>query len=216
MHLIETFIQIILHLDDHLQTFLQVYGAWAYLALFLIIFCETGLVFFPFLPGDSLLFAAGAITARQNLSLPDLMVLLSLAAMLGDQVNYWIGRKIGHWLIHLKDAWYFKKAYLKKTHDFYERYGGKTLIIARFVPIVRTFAPFAAGLSEMTYWRFCSFSVCGGLFWVVSLTICGYIFGNLPFIRNHFTLIVLAIIFISLLPGIYHGVRGLLKRSKTA
>ncbi len=202
MQLIHQLVEFILHLDVHLASFINSYGDWAYGLLFLIVFCETGLVITPFLPGDSLLFAAGAIAAQHLISIHWLIITLAAAALLGDQTNYWIGRHIGHILIKMKDRWYFKKKYLHKTHAFYEKYGGKTLVIARFIPILRTFAPFVAGLSEMTYWRFCLFSVGGGIFWVSIVTTAGYLFSHIPAVKNNFMLVILAIIIISVIPGI--------------
>ena len=166
------------------------------------LFCETGLVVTPFLPGDSLLFAAGAMAALKLIHIKLLLLILGLAAILGDQTNYWIGRNIGHLLIKMKDSWYFKKAYLTKTHRYYENYGGKTLVMARFIPIVRTFAPFIAGLAEMNYLHFCLFSVGGGIFWTASLSLLGYLFSNIPLVKNNFMLVVLAIIIISILPAL--------------
>src|SRR3990167_4178914 len=183
-------IEFIIHIDVHLGQLIEEFGVITYLIIFLIVFCETGLVVTPFLPGDSLLFAAGAMAALKLMHIKILILSLGLAALSGDQVNYWIGRNIGHLLIKMKDSWYFKKAYLKKTHNYYEQYGGKTLVIARFVPIVRTFAPFIAGLSEMTYWRFCLFSICGGIFWIASLSLLGYLFGNIPLVKNNFMLVI--------------------------
>lgn len=202
MQLIHQLIDFVLHLDVHLAAFISAYGSWAYGLLFLIVFCETGLVITPFLPGDSLLFAAGAIAAQHLISIHWLIVTLTLAALLGDQTNYWIGRNIGHLLVKMKDRWWFKKKYLDKTHAFYEKYGGKTLVIARFVPILRTFAPFVAGLGEMTYWRFCLFSVFGGILWVGAVTTAGYLFSSIPIVKNNFTLVIFAIIIISIIPAL--------------
>lgn len=207
MHYLELFANLILHLDAHIGAFFQAYGTWAYIILFLVIFCETGLVIMPFLPGDSLLFAIGALASRHMINLKWMVFLLSLGAILGDQTNYWIGRSIGHYLVRLKDRWYFKKSYLDRTHQFYETYGGKTLVIARFVPIIRTFAPFVAGLGKMYYGKFCFYSISGGIFWIASLILAGFLFGNIPLIRNNFSIVVIGIIFISILPAIVTFIR---------
>lgn len=202
MQLIHHLIDFVLHLDVHLAAFINAYGSWAYALLFLIVFCETGLVVTPFLPGDSLLFAAGAIAAQHLISIHWLIITLTFAALLGDQTNYWIGRNIGHLLVKMNDRWWFKKKYLHKTHAFYEKYGGKTLVIARFVPILRTFAPFVAGLGKMTYWRFCAFSIFGGILWVGSVATAGYLFSSIPVVKNNFTLVIFAIIIISIIPAV--------------
>jgi membrane-associated protein len=192
----------ILHLNKHLDTLAGQYGLWIYAILFLIVFCETGLVVTPFLPGDSLLFAAGAVAAGGALNVFVIIALLVVAAVLGDSVNYWLGDTAGHKLIR-KYPRLIKQQYLEKTHDFFERYGGKTIIIARFVPIVRTFAPFVAGIGEMTYARFMSFNVVGALLWVLLLVPAGYFFANVPFVKENFSMVILAIIILSILPGIY-------------
>jgi membrane-associated protein len=206
MDALKELIDIFLHLDRHLKPILDTYGAWTYLLLFAIVFCETGLVVTPFLPGDSLLFAAGAFAATGSLSLVWLLVLLFLAAVLGDTANYWIGHSLGQRLLAMRRL--VKPEHLERTHEFYERYGGKTIVIARFVPIVRTFAPFVAGLGRMSYWRFMSYNVVGGALWVAICTVAGYLFGNLPFVRDNFSLVVLAIIAVSLLPAVYEIWRG--------
>ena len=194
-------LDVVLHLNKHLDALVGDYGPWVYAILFLIVFCETGLVVTPFLPGDSLLFAAGAIAAGGNLNIFVLMVLLFVAAILGDTVNYFIGDKAGRQLMR-RFPRLIKQEYLTRTHEFFERYGGKTIIIARFVPIVRTFAPFVAGVGEMSYARFMSFNVIGAFLWVVLLVPAGYFFANVPFVKNNFSLVILAIIFLSILPGI--------------
>ena len=191
----------ILHLNVHLEVLVANYGVWVYAILFLIVFCETGLVVTPFLPGDSLLFAAGAIAAGGGLNLFALMALLILAAIAGDTVNYWIGDRLGHKLV-ARYPRLLKRKHLDKTHEFFERYGGKTIIIARFVPIVRTFAPFVAGVGEMTYARFMSFNVVGALLWVLLLVPAGYFFANVPFVKENFSLVILAIIILSIVPGV--------------
>jgi membrane-associated protein len=205
-------VNVFLHLDQHLFDAVQTYGTWVYLILFVIVFCETGLVVTPFLPGDSLLFAAGALAASGSLSLPTVIVLLVLAAVLGDTANYWIGYVGG---VRVANR-YIKKEHLDRTHQFYERYGGKTIIIARFVPFVRTFAPFVAGLGSMTYVRFMSFNVVGGVAWVLACTLGGYFFGNLPFVRDHFSVVVLGIVFVSLLPMVFEIVRSRRHSQKSA
>ena len=195
-------IDFVLHLDQHLDGLVTQFGPWLYVILFLIVFCETGLVITPFLPGDSLLFAVGALTAREGgLNFWIVLVVLSVAAILGDTVNYWIGYFLGEKL-QKKFPRLIKPEYLKRTHNFYERYGGKTIIIARFVPIVRTFAPFVAGVGKMTYGRFMMLKVTGGLLWIGLLLPAGYFFGNLEIVRKNFSLVVLAIIFLSILPAI--------------
>lgn len=200
-------LDLFLHLDVHLQTVIQHYGLWTYVILFLIIFCETGLVVTPILPGDSLLFAAGAFAASGALDLTTLLGLLSVAAILGDAVNYTIGHFMGPKVFTQEDSRIFKKEYLERTHQFYETYGGKTIIIARFVPIVRTFAPFVAGVGSMTYWRFASYNVVGGILWITICTVAGYLFGNIPIVKQNFTLVIFAIIFISILPGLIEYLR---------
>lgn len=207
MDTIATFVNIFLHLDQYLRTVIQTYGAWTYLLLFLIIFMETGLVVTPFLPGDSLLFTAGTFAALGAMKVSVLYLLLAAAAIFGDTVNYWIGHLIGPRAFSGRIR-FLKQEYLQRTHEFYERHGGKTIILARFVPIIRTFAPFVAGVGEMTYWKFLSFNVLGGLFWVALFVFGGYYFGNLPIVRQNFSLVVLAIILISILPGVVEYLKG--------
>jgi len=202
MELIKSFIDLFMHLDKYLNVIIQNYGVWTYLLLFLIIFCETGLVVTPLLPGDSLLFAAGTFAALGSLEVGWLFVLLSVAAIAGDTVNYWIGHYVGPKVFHKENVRFLKKEYLDRTHDFYEKHGGKTIIIARFIPIIRTFAPFVAGIGRMTYGHFISYNVLGGLAWIAIFVFGGYYFGNLPFVKRNFTLVILAIIFISVLPGV--------------
>lgn len=206
------FADLFLHLDKHLGQLIQSYGGWTYLILFLIIFCETGLVVTPILPGDSLLFAIGTFCALGYLDLWSVLGLLSVAAVLGDTVNYGIGHYIGPKVFHYKDSRIFRKEYLQKTHEFYEKYGGKTIIIARFVPIVRTFAPFVAGVGAMTYGKFILYNIAGGLLWIFSITLAGYFFGNIPVVKNNFTAVIMAIIVISVLPGFFEYFRH--KREK--
>jgi membrane-associated protein len=200
MDLLHQAVDIFLHLDKHLDDVCRNYGTWTYAILFVIIFCETGLVVTPFLPGDSLLFAAGAMSAKGSLDPWMLFVLLSISAVIGDGVNYAIGKFLGPKVLKNPNSRIFKKDYLDKTHAFYEKYGGKTIIIARFVPIVRTFAPFVAGVGTMTYRTFFAYNVIGGLAWVAICLFAGYFFGNLPFVKKNFELVILAIIFISVLP----------------
>jgi membrane-associated protein len=202
VELIKNFIELFLHLDKHLNVIIQNYGVWTYLLLFLVIFCETGLVVTPILPGDSLLFAAGTFAALGSLKVEWLYILLSVAAIAGDTANYWIGHYVGPKVFHKEDVRFLNKEYLDRTHRFYEKHGGKTIIIARFIPIIRTFAPFVAGIGKMTYGRFISYNVFGGLAWIAVFVFGGYYFGNLPFVKRNFSLVILAIIFISVLPGV--------------
>lgn len=208
MELIKTFIDLFLHLDYHLTWVFENYGLWTYLILFLIIFCETGLVVTPFLPGDSLLFGVGALAAGTSLQIGWLFILLSIAAIVGDAVNYWIGYKLGSKLLQRGDSRFLKKEYIDRTHRFYEKYGGKTIIFARFVPIIRTFAPFVAGVGRMSYRRFAAYNVVGGLVWISSFLYAGYFFGNIPAVKKNFTLVILGIIVVSILPGVIEVVRA--------
>lgn len=205
MEFISNLIELFLHLDEYLAQVISQYGVWTYAILFIIIFCETGLVFTPFLPGDSLLFAAGAFAALGALELWILIPLLIVAAILGDTVNYWIGHWFGMRLFTGKIP-FLKKEYVARTHRFYEKYGGKTIIIARFVPIIRTFAPFVAGIGAMNYPRFITYNVVGGVAWVLIFTLAGYFFGNLPFVKNNFEIVIFAIIGISLVPPIWEAI----------
>ena len=201
MELLTAFIDIILHLDIHLASLLTEYGAWIYGILFLIIFCETGLVVMPFLPGDSLLFVAGALAATSPaLEIDVLIAVLLAAAILGDNTNYWIGRAIGPKVFRWEQSRFFNRAAFDKTNSYFEKHGGKTIIIARFLPLLRTFTPFVAGVAHMTYSRYFLLDVAGGILWIVSLTLAGYWFGNIPFIKNNLTLMILVIIALSLLP----------------
>ena len=219
MELIATFIDIFMHLDRHLGSVIQDYRSWTYLILFLIIFCETGLVVTPILPGDSLLFAAGALAAPKGDN-PDpvlnpfsLFVILSIAAVLGDTVNYWVGSYMGPKVFHKEKVRFLNREYLDRTHRFYEKHGGKTIIIARFMPIIRTFAPFVAGIGKMTYFRFISYNIVGGVVWIAVFVFGGYYFGNIPMVKRNFTLVILAIIFLSILPGIIGFVRHRYRRA---
>ena len=201
-------IGIFLHLDKHLNIVIQNYGIWTYLILFLIVFCETGLVITPLLPGDSLLFAAGSFAGMGMLDVGLLFLLLSGAAILGDSVNYYIGSRMGPKVFQKENSRIFKKEYLEKTRRFYEKYGGKTIILARFVPIVRTFAPFVAGVGTMSYRRFAAFNIAGGILWVGIFVFGGYYLGGLPIVKQNFSIVILAVIFISILPGIVSLFRG--------
>jgi membrane-associated protein len=196
------FVDLIVHLDEHLLWVAQRYGVWIYAVLFLIVFCETGLVVTPFLPGDSLLFVAGTIAGAGEMNVHLMAGLLVLAAVLGDSLNYAIGQYLGPRVFRYEDSWFFRKAYLERTHAFFERHGGKTIVIARFVPIVRTYAPFVAGIGRMQYRRFLLFNVTGALLWVVLLTYAGYLFGNVPVIKDNLTLVIVVIILLSISPGI--------------
>jgi len=207
MELIKSFIDILLHLDKYLLTVIQQYGSWTYAILFAIVFCETGLVVTPFLPGDSLLFAVGAFAATGALDPWLAFVLLSIAAIAGDTVNYWIGDYLGPRVFHYEGSRFFKREHLERTHRFYEKYGGKTIVIARFIPIIRTFAPFVAGIGAMTYWRFVAYNSGGGLLWVASFVGGGYFFGNIPVVKRNVTLVILAIIVISSMPGVIEYLR---------
>ena len=193
-------IDFVLHIDQHLIELTQTYGLWIYAILFLIVFCETGLVVTPFLPGDSLLFAAGAVAALGGMNVHIAAGLLLAAAVIGDAVNFAIGKYFGEKLFAKPDSRVFKREYLDKTHAFYEKYGGKTIILARFVPIVRTFAPFVAGMGDMHYGRFIRYNIIGALMWVGLLTYAGYFFGELPVVKNNFGLVVIGIIAVSVLP----------------
>jgi membrane-associated protein len=203
MEMLQYAIDLFLHLDKHLGDFISAYGLWVYLALFVVIFLETGLVVTPFLPGDSLLFASGALAARGSMSFSVVFVLVSVAAILGDTVNYWIGAYFGGRIVRGEMGFLrVKQDHLDRTHAFFERYGGKTIIIARFVPIVRTVAPFVAGLGSMTYRKFIAYNIIGGLLWVVVCVGGGYVFSDLPFVRDHFSIVIMVIIAISLIPVI--------------
>lgn len=207
MEFIKTVIDILLHLDVHMDLVIRNYGFWTYGILFVIIFLETGLVVTPFLPGDSLLFAAGTFAAIGSLDVTWIIILLAIAAISGDTANYWIGHAAGPKVFTQEKSRLFNKKHLIRTHEFYERYGGKTIIIARFVPIVRTFAPFVAGIGSMTYGRFIAYNILGGVGWVVILVFGGYFFGNIPFIKNNFSFAIGAIIFLSILPAIIEFLR---------
>jgi membrane-associated protein len=213
---ISTLVDIFLHLDKHLQTIVNQYGVWVYALLFLIIFVETGAVVMPFLPGDSLLFVAGAIAGIGGLNLPLLMGLLVVAAILGDALNYSIGKKIGPKVFQWENSRFFNKAAFEKTHAFYEKHGGVTIIVARFMPFIRTFAPFVAGVGAMTYSKFFSFNVIGAILWVVSLTTLGYWIGNTEWVRQNFSVVTLAMIIIPGLPAVFEFLRHTVFKKKTS
>jgi membrane-associated protein len=207
MEFIAYFIDIFMHLDKHLSIIIQNYGTLTYVILFLIIFCETGLVVTPFLPGDSLLFAVGTFAAIGALDVSVVFVLLTIAAVAGDTVNYWIGNFVGPKVFHKDNVRFLNKKHLDRTHQFYEKYGGKTIIIARFIPIIRTFAPFVAGIGSMTYGRFLSYNIIGGILWIAVCVFAGYFFGNIPIVKQNFSIVILAIIFISIMPGVIEFLR---------
>ena len=194
--------QFLAHLDAHLANLAQNYGSWVYVILFLIIFAETGLVVTPFLPGDSLLFVAGAVAAVGAMDVNKLVIVLIIAAFLGNYLNFQIGKYLGKRYFIDRQSRFLKREYLDKTHAFFERHGGKTIIISRFLPILRTYAPFVAGIGRMGNWRFAMFNVVGAALWVAGLTYAGFLFGNFPFIKNNLTLVIVAIIVLSLLPGV--------------
>ena len=200
-------IDFILHIDQHLTELAAQYGAWIYGILFLIIFCETGLVVMPLLPGDSLLFAAGSIAAIGKMNIHLMVVLLIIAAILGDAVNFMIGKFFGEKLFANPNSKIFKQSHLQKTQQFYAKHGGKTIILARFIPIVRTFAPFVAGMGHMTYHHFLAYNVIGGVLWVTLFSYLGYFFGNLPIVKDNLSLVLIAIIVLSILPGIIEIIR---------
>jgi membrane-associated protein len=214
MGFIPDVIDFILHLDRHLFDLCSQYGAWVYAILFVIIFCETGLVVTPFLPGDSLLFAVGSLAAINALDLPTSIVLMILAAVFGDTVNYWIGNYVGPKVFQKENSRLLNKEYLIRTHRFYENHGGKTIIIARFLPIIRTFAPFVAGIGSMTYRRFLLFNIVGGALWVLLFIPAGYFFGSVPFIKNNFSLVIIALILIPGIPSVVEVIRMQLRKRK--
>jgi len=204
---IKSALDAVLHMDAHLRDLCGKYGPWIYALLFLIIFCETGLVVTPILPGDSLLFTVGALCGVSVLSLPVVLILLPVAAILGDNTNYFIGYKLGPKVFRGQSRW-LNKEYLNRTHNFYETYGGKTLVIARFIPIVRTFAPFVAGIGRMAYSKFIGFCVAGGLLWIWGVTLLGYWFGNREFVKKNFGIVIIAIIVISVIPAVVEFIKA--------
>ncbi len=207
MDLVSALLDVVLHLDRHLSDVIQHYGVWTYLILFLIVFCETGLVVTPFLPGDSLLFAVGTFAALGALDLWLAMALLMVAAILGDSLNYAIGARVGPRVFRQEGVRFLNRRHLERTLAFYERYGAKTIVIARFVPIVRTFAPFVAGIGQMRYARFLFYNVTGGAIWILILVLGGYLFGNIPVVRRNFSLVIFAIIGLSILPAVIEVAR---------
>ena len=207
MELLTTFVDIVLHLDKHLQALIAAHGTWVYLILFLIIYCETGLVITPFLPGDSLLFVSGAIAATGALDVHMLALLLIAASFLGDNTNYWVGRFLGPKVFAREGSLLLNPKYLQHTQAFYDKHGGKTIIIARFVPIVRTFAPFVAGVGKMLVPRFIGFAIVGALLWIGSLVYAGYFFGNIPWVKQNLSLVIIGIVILSILPGIIEFTR---------
>lgn len=217
MEFIHYVVDFILHIDVHLTELVAQYGMWVYAILFLILFCETGLVVTPFLPGDSLLFVAGALAAlpTNSLDVHVMVFLMVVAAVAGDAVNYTIGRLFGARLFANPNSKVFRRSYLDQTHKFYEKHGGKTIILARFVPIVRTFAPFVAGMGRMSYRHFALYNVVGALIWVLLLTYAGYLFGNVPFVQNNLKFVIVAIIVVSVLPAIIEVVRHRRAAGKT-
>ena len=207
MNIIESIIDIIFHLDVHLGQIISAYGVATYLILFVIIFIETGLVFAPFLPGDSLLFVAGAFAALGSLNIFVLLVLLMLAAVAGDTANYWIGHFAGDKIV-ASHKFPIKERHLRKTHEYFQKHGGKTIILARFIPIIRTYAPFVAGAGKMHYSKFFYFNVIGAVLWVTLCTLAGYFFGNIPVVKNNFTLFIFVVVAISLIPILAQIIRG--------
>ncbi|NTW97144.1 MAG: DedA family protein [Oscillochloris sp.] len=215
MDLVKGIIDFILHIDEYLGIFVTNYGGWTIGILFVIVFCETGLVFTPFLPGDSLLFAAGAISAQHPgaLPFPLLLIVMIVAAILGDTVNYWIGSSFGHWLLnHPKMP--IKREHIERTHKFFEKHGGKTIILARFVPIVRTFAPFVAGMGNMSYRYFITYNVVGGVIWATLFLTAGRFFGEMEFVKKNFELVAIAIVLVSVLPIVVEFVLARMRRTE--
>jgi len=207
VELIPSLLDILLHLDRHLGEIIRDFGVWTYLILFVIVFCETGLVVTPILPGDSLLFAVGTFAALGALDLAVSLIMLSVAAVAGDSINYAIGYRVGPSVFRGERSRWLKREYLNRTHRFYERHGSKTIVIARFVPIVRTFAPFVAGIGRMTYSRFLTYNVAGGIAWIAIFVLGGYFFGNIPVVKRNFTVVIFAIIVISVLPALIEILR---------
>ncbi|MBI5547909.1 MAG: DedA family protein [Deltaproteobacteria bacterium] len=224
MDYLKLLFDIFLHLDKYLDKALQLFGGWTYLVLFMVVFCETGLVVTPFLPGDSLLFATGAFAAKGSFVLEGALTpassalalfgLISVAAIVGDTVNYWIGRKVGPKIFSRNDVRFLNKKHLERTHAFYERHGGKTIILARFVPIIRTFAPFVAGIGQMSYWRFISYNVIGGIAWVGICIGAGYALANNEWVQKNFSVVIIAIVLISVIPAAVEFLRGWFQERK--
>lgn len=203
MEILTQFIDVVLHLDKYLPPLIQQYGVWIYAILFVVIFGETGFVVLPFLPGDSLLFVAGLVWHQSDMSVPLLITVLGVAAVLGNTCNYAIGRALGPRVFQWEDSRFFSKAALQKTHAFYERHGGKAVLLSRFLPLFRTFVPFVAGVGAMDFGRFSAFNLVGGLLWTVSLTVAGVLFGNIPAVKNNLSLMVVGIVVVSLLPAVF-------------
>ncbi len=212
MNTVSQLVSFILHIDVHLNTIITNYGVLTYAIVFLIVFVETGVVVMPLLPGDSLLFAVGAFSANGALNVWVGMMVLAVAAVIGDTTNYWIGKRLGPKVFQRADSRFFKKAYLDRTRDFYAKHGAKTIIFARFVPIVRTFAPFVAGVGEMPYRTFVTYNIVGGVAWVLLFTLLGYFFGNIPAVEENFSLMIVAIIVLSLVPPVVELVKGKYKK----
>ncbi len=215
MEILAALFDLFIHLDRHLGDIVRDYGTWTYVILFLVIFCETGLVITPFLPGDSLLFAVGTLAALGSLEIGVVLPLLGFAAILGDTVNYSIGRRVGPGIFRRDDVRLLNRRHLDRAHAFYERHGGKTIILARFLPIIRTFAPFVAGVGSMTYPRFAAYNIIGGVVWVGLFTLAGLWFGSIPVVRKHFSLVILAIVAISVSPALLAFVRHRKRRLAT-
>ncbi len=211
MDMISQFIDVFLHIDEHLNVFFLNYGSQTYLIIFLIIFCETGLVVTPFLPGDSLLFALGALSATSTLNIWVFLAILPLAAILGDNVNYWIGNKFGEKVFNKTNSRFFNKKNLEKAHAFYDKYGGIAITICRFAPILRTFVPFVAGMVKMPFTKFTFYNVLGGLLWTTIFLLLGYFFGNIPFVQKHFEFVIIGIVLFSLIPIIYEYIKSRIK-----
>jgi membrane-associated protein len=208
MEVLHEVLDMFLHLDTHLQELIEQYGAWVYVLLFLVVFCETGLVVTPILPGDSLLFAAGTLAALGSLDVYLLFLLLTVASIVGDAVNYACGQIVGPRVFRYQGGWLMNRRHLERAHRFYEKHGAKTIVLARFVPIVRTFAPFLAGVGRMSYARFAAYNALGGIAWVAIFLFAGYWFGNIPAVRRNFTLVILAIVFVSVLPMVVEWIRA--------
>jgi len=213
MEWISSLVDFVLHLDTHLSHILQDFGPWCYLLFFAVIFAETGLVVTPFLPGDSLIFALGTFAAGGFPNIGLVFVVLVAAAILGDSANYAIGKYFGSLILRKQGAWFLKKEHIDRTHRFYERYGAKTIVLARFVPIVRTFAPFVAGVGKMSYAKFLTYNMTGGILWIAAFLFGGYFFGNIPVVKENFTIVIFAIIIISILPAVIEYVREMRRKS---
>ncbi|MCL4208112.1 DedA family protein [Patescibacteria group bacterium] len=216
MQILAFIVDFILHIDTHLNEIIQAYGSLTYFILFMIIFAETGFVVTPFLPGDSLLFAIGALSALGSIHLTGVLILLYAAAILGDSVNYWIGNVFGQKIVDSKKIKFINQEHIDKTQEFYKKHGGKTIILARFVPIVRTFAPFVAGVGKMHYDTFVLYNIIGGVIWVTAFTLAGYFFGNIPAVQHNFTFVVFGIIGISVLPMIFEFIKSKREKAKKA